>query len=299
MSYWLSSVFLFALYALCAFSFTLAKEALLVASPLFFMGFRMTLAGLGLLLIAYFWGYLQKIAYKDLALWSAIILFHIYGAYVLDLISLSYLDSSVSALWFNVSPFVTALCAYLFLGEVMTYRKWTGLLLGFIGMSIGVIGLFGCSAIGSGLYWPEGLLLGAVVCSAAGWVILKKLMQKGYSFIFINSVGMIGGGILGLCTSAGVDNWYSIGSLPVTDWYAFLYTTIAIIIVSNGLFYNLYGYLLQRYSATLLSFAGFTCPLFAALFGYWRLHEVPTVGFWVSSAIVALGLYIFYSDELA
>ncbi|MCV5950917.1 DMT family transporter, partial [Escherichia coli] len=62
--------------------------------------------------------------------------------------------------------------------------------------------------------------------------------------------------------------------------------------------YNLYGTLLKRYSATFMSFAGFTTPLFTALFGWLVLGEIVTWPFYVSFCIVLLGLVLFDQEEL-
>jgi len=59
----------------------------------------------------------------------------------------------------------------------------------------------------------------------------------------------------------------------------------------------MYGYLLKQYSATFLSFAGFSTPLFAALFGWLFLSELVTFHFFVALGLLTVGLGIFYRDE--
>jgi drug/metabolite transporter (DMT)-like permease len=73
---------------------------------------------------------------------------------------------------------------------------------------------------------------------------------------------------------------------------------LLLIAISNLICYNLYGYLLKKYSVTFVSFAGFITPLFTALFGWWYLGEVVTWPFYVSAIIVFAGLCIFNQEEL-
>ncbi|MGB8467862.1 MAG: DMT family transporter [Candidatus Babeliales bacterium] len=293
---WWRTALIFIAYALCASSFSLAKVALDYSTPLFLVGFRMLVAGLLLYLVCLASGLTQPIKRKDMPAFGAIVLFHIYGTYVLDLLSLQYLDAAISAFLFNLSPFITALLAYVVLRERITRKKWLGLCVGFSGIALALLGTPLNAAIGSGKWWPELLLLGAIVSSCIGWVFVKKLMIHDYSFMYINSLGMLGGGFLALLTSAYTENWY--GAVPVVEWWPFLALTAALIVVCNCLFYNMYGYLLRYYSTTFLSFAGFTCPLFVVLFQFIFFGQWPDVLFWYSFAIVSLGLYIFYIDEL-
>ena len=72
----------------------------------------------------------------------------------------------------------------------------------------------------------------------------------------------------------------------------------ALIIVSNLLAYNLYGALLKRFSATFLSFAGFSTPLITAFFGWAFIHETVSWGFIGCAVIVFIGLGLFYQEEL-
>ena len=287
------------MYALCASSFTISKAVLAYGAPIFFVAVRMMVAGLLLLGFLFFKGTLRTINKKDLLLFVPIVLFHIYFAYICDLWSLQYITSFKSSFFFNLSPFITALLSYVFFHERMTKNKWLGLLVGFIGLLPMLLKDVPMEeAFGSFLFisLPELVLLVAVASSCIGWITLKGLLGRGYSPLFINGVGMLVGGFLALITSFITEGWFA--TSPVYDLMPFLGLTAMIIIVCNFMFYNLYGYLLHSYTATFLSFAGFTCPLFAALFGFLFLGEQVTWHFYVAAAIVSIGLYLFYKEEL-
>jgi len=144
---------------------------------------------------------------------------------------------------------------------------------------------------------------------------MKKLTNvRGYSPVFINGIGMLGGGLLALVTSFlwektpriyGAESLgYLDKILPITvspevaGYIMFFWYTLLLIIIGNIIAYNLYGYLLTYYSATFLSFAGFTTPLFAALLGWLLLNEHITWHFFSTIIIVSFGLYLFYKEDL-
>lgn len=285
------------LYALCAGTFTICKALLMYVKPFFFIGVRMLVAG-GILLAYSYWKNRSvfKIEKKDRWLFAQIVLFHVYFAYILDLWSLQYITSSKSSFLYNLSPFLAALFSYFYFSEKMTVRKWLGLFIGFSGFLPEM--LFKASSVNTS-YWlsfPEIVLLGAVLSGVYGWITLRKLVKDGrYSPLMVNGVGMVGGGVLALITSIFVEGWTV---SPIFSLWPFIQLTILIIIVGNLLFYNFYGYLLRRYTATFLSFAGFTTPLFAALFGWIFLGEAVEWPFFLSLFVVFIGLYIFYQEEL-
>lgn len=289
------------MYGLCASSFTLAKAVLAFAKPIFFVGIRMVAAGL-LLMPAWF---REKRSIKAMTqheywLFGAIIIFHVYLAYLCDLWSLQYMTSFKSSFFFNLAPFFTALIAWVILAENVSLKQWLGMVIGFLGCFPMLLKNAPTEQIFGELLSisvPEIILLCGVFSSSVGWICLKKLLAYGHSPIKINSIGMIYGGIAALGTSLVTEQW--LAQAPVNGIWQFIVLTGAVIIVSNVFFYNMYGYLLHKYSATFLSFAGFICPLFTALFGYVFLSEQVTWHFYISSAIVSLGLYIFYQDELA
>lgn len=285
------------LYALCASSFTIAKAVLSYSAPIFFVGVRALLAGIVLSIYAWAYGISLRVDRKDMVDLSIITIFGLYIAYVFDLWSLQFMSSFKSAFFFNLSPFITALLSYFFLGEYVRKKQWLGLLIGFCAMVPIVMQsapIEGAALLSISI--PELVLLTSVIASCMGWIFMKRLLRKGYHFISLNAVSMIGGGLLALSTSALFEEWLL--QSPVTNLAAFISLTVAVILVCNVFFSNLYGYLLHRYSATFLSFAGFMCPIFTALFGAIFLHEQVTWHFVLGTIGVFIGLYLFYQDEL-
>ncbi len=276
--------------------FTVSKWGLAYSAPIFFVAVRMILAGillLGYLLIRRTKGPGLRAVVKDWFLFAQIILFHIYLTYICDLCALKDIASVESAFIYNLSPFIAAVFSYAWFNEIMTPKKWFGLSLGF-GSSL--LLLFHAGLQNPLAYSvPRLLTLLAVISGAYGWILVRALVKKGYSPTFINGIGMVGGGAIALFTSWHAETW---APYPVTDWVPFMQATILIVVLANIIFYNLYGFLLKRYTATFLSFAGFMCPLFAAILGYVFLGEIFSPRLLISFFIACLGLSIFYHEEL-
>lgn len=198
------------------------------------------------------------------------------------------------------------------MNERITKRQWLGLAIGFLGILPIVMGSDASESVAGAIGFlsiPEIVLFFAVLAGAYGWIVMKQLVSdRSYSTIMVNGVGMFAGGIITFIASLffeGVPHikvpaeaytwsidpyWGSVGM--------FLLYAGLLILIANLICFNLYGVLLRRHSATLISFAGFTTPLFAALFGWILLSESITWGFILSVVIVTLGLYLFYKDEL-
>lgn len=286
------------LYLICAATFTIAKATLAYAQPIFYVGIRMLVAGCALLAIARIrQGTALKLERIDTPLFLRLIIFNIYLAYVLDLWSLSYLTSIESSMVFNLSPFAAALFSYRWFGEIMTPKKWGGLLLGFLALiPLVFVRSENIVIFDVGRMIPLIALVVSVVSSAYGWIIMREIIKvRGYSPLFANGIAMSGGGALALLTSALVEPW---SPSPVFAWPEFLLFTGVMILVANVLFFNLYSYLLSFYTATFISFAGFLCPVFTMLFGYCFLGEPLSGRFFVSLCGVAIGLYLFHQEEL-
>jgi len=294
------------MYMLFASTFTLGKAVLAYAQPIFFIGFRMTLGGILLFLYLYLFKRNKiRLEKKHFWLFTQITIFHIFIAYVAEFWALQYLTSFKTALIYNLSPFISALFAFFFFSEKMTLKKWIGLMIGFFGFFLILANGKSPGELTKHAFaffsWPELVLLLAVFSSVYGWAIFKKLSKEGYFPVMINGFGMLTGGILALFASFLVEGAPSLkiqSSSLIFDVWVFLGYSLLLILIANVICYNLYGHLLKKYSITLLSFAGFFTPLFAALFGNIFLREVPSIFFFMALTIVAFGLYLFYKSEL-
>lgn len=289
---------LLVLYAFFASTFIIGREAVLAVPPMFFIGVRMLLAGV---LLVGFVRIFNKAAFKlkreDLFWFAGIILFHIYGSYVLEFISLQYLTGAKASLLYNLSPFITALFSYLFFGEILSFKKWMGLLIGFLAfIPVLITQPVSTESVVYNSY-AEILLIISVTASCIGWIFMKRLISEHkHSYVFVNGIGMLFGGMLSLGTSYFFEVWPSVASLYSN--IPFVRSLLLLILIGNIICYNLYGKLLHRYSTTTLSFFGASTPLFAALFGWLWLGETVSPWFYVTAVLVGVGLYIFYQEDL-
>jgi drug/metabolite transporter (DMT)-like permease len=280
------------LYALLASTFILAKNALMFGRPFFLIGFRMTLAGL---LLFAFARLNNKFTFdgRDWWLFFKVGLFHIYFSFILEFWSLQYLSAFKTTLIYSCTPFIAALLSYILLKERLNKAK-------LFGIGIGMCGMVPIFMVSSGpvsemlnISLPDMVLFGAVISGAYAWFLVKQLLVKGYPLTAINGVAMLIGGVLSFATSALLE------STPVVyDWPQFLTWVAALIIVSNVIVYNFYGWLLHRYSITFLTFAGFLCPTFAALYDWVLFGGQVKSQYLISLGLVTVGLYVFYRQEL-
>lgn len=292
--------FVLLLFAMFASVFTIGKTGLEYSSPFFLVGTRMMLAGV--LLLGYeLWRNPDKFQFQSLR-WSKIVLlafFNIYLTNVFEFWGLKYLTSSKTCLIYGISPFVSALFSYFIFSERMSWRKWVGLSIGCLGLLPVLLNSTAQEEVAGQFFafsWPEIAVLGAAICSVYGWILLRDLVKnEGYSPFLSNGLSMLIGGGFALMHSRFVEEW---DPIPVTEFLPFLECSLLLIVISNLICYNLYGALLKRYSATFMSFAGFTTPFFTALFGWFYLGEVVSWQFYLSMTILFAGLLIFYQQEL-
>lgn len=283
------------LYALLASTFVFAKFSIDYAQPIFVIGFRMTLAGALLLgYLIFFKRKALRLGKKDFLLFLRVAFFHIYLAFVAEFWSLQFITSSKANLIYSLTPFIAAGLSYFLLKERLSRRK-------LLGMGLGICGIFpilltqGNTTDFSTLTMAEIVLLVAVVSASYAWFDIKKLMNKGYSLLMINGFAMLIGGLGAFATYYLTRD----PAVPTTTnfWEFFKYVSI-LVILSNVVFYNLYGWLLKRYSITFLTFCGFLSPLFGVFMGWAFRGEPISWPYWVSLSLITFALFIFYREEL-
>lgn len=283
----------FFLYALLASTFSIGKVLLLLLPPIFLISIRMIIAGTILSTVWYIFDREISIKQRDWWLFGVIILFHILLPFTAEYIALQYISPSTACLMYNLSPFISALFSYFIFNELMTFKKWIGFIIGIIGI---LFYLQSQCCVDFGFSWPNLLMLISVITSSLGWIFVRLLVKnKGYSTLLVNGFSMFVGGWIALPISSFFEGPMSIDIIHIPHIIGLL---ALMIFITNILFYNLYGYLLKKYTATFLSFAGFVTPLFAAFFEWILFGTIVPHEFFVTVCIVGAGIFIFYQEEL-
>src|SRR5690606_6453958 len=235
----------------------------------------------GLLLLSYLWlTNRRKFKLPPEAIKGVILLAlaSIYLTNIFEIWGLSHMISSKACLLYSLSPFLAALVAFIVLKEKLNPRRWMGMFVGFFGIWPILYTQTG-SELNSGQWaifsLAELSVLGAVLCSVYGWILLKKVLDEhDLSPLTANGYSMTLGGILALIHSyfAG-EYWIPVLFMEISS---FIVNQLCMCLLSDIVCYNLYGFLLKRYSATFMSFAVLVTPLFASLFGWFFLNETVT-----------------------
>lgn len=292
-------IFMFAVWS-SVFSF--GKITMEYGPPIFLTGMRMVLGGI---LLLGFLAIFKRSSFRlnRFQIISILILafFSIYLTNALEFWGLQYLSAAKTCFIYSLSPFFAALFSYLHFKEKMNTHKWIGLGIGFLGiipilmMQTGSEDLLNAFSFFS---WPTLAIMGAALFSVYGWVILRLVVKDHeISPLMANGASMLFGGLLAFANSYFVENW---NPTPVAahHWGPFLKNTLLMTLLYNIFCYNLYGFLLKRFTATFLSFVGLLSPLFASLNGLVFLGEPIRWEILLSTAVVSLGLWIVYRAEL-
>lgn len=304
--------------ALFSLVFPLGKAALIDCPPFFLVGIRCLIAGLCVSGYALYsssgrksdrlskpgestgWQLLWSTLRRDWWYIFILALFNIYLTNSFEFWGLQYMSSAKASFIYNFGPFFAAFFSYLYFGERMSNRKWLGLVIGFIGFLPILIEESRGEGLLRHLFFistAELSLMVAVIASMYGWVVVQDLIRKKYTHIvLINGLSMIGGGIFSFINSLCVETWMP---TPVQQWWPFLGWLTGIIIVSHFICYPLYTYLLRIHTATFMAFTSIISPSFAALFDYFFFGTVVAPTFYIANIVVAIGLYIFYQEEIS
>ena len=286
--------------ALFAATFPLGKDALAYASPTFLTGLRMACAGALLLLFLYLSAPKKfTVPHRaDRTLFIVTSLFYTVLSFIPEFWALQYLSSLKTNLLWSAQPFIAALLGYFLLRERLSSRKLFALALGITGLIPIMLvpdqlatmwGEFGFVTL------PELALIVAVVSTVFSWFLIKRLMDRGYSLTEINGYTMLFGGLVCLMIS-GI-NQSLFHTVECTQFFPALLYALILVGISNIGAYMLYGHLMKTHSVTLLSFSGFTCPVFGMLISYFITGEPIYTGYIIGFCVILTGLYIFYQEE--
>ena len=279
----------------------MGRIALDCSTPAFVTAARMILAGFFLLAaLAIRKPSALKIDKTSFFLIVALAVSGIYLTNLLELWGLRYLSPAKVSVIYSLSPFFAAILSYVHFREKMTGQKLFGMLIGFCGF----IPIFLAKNSSEQLLhaftlfsWPELGVMTAVFLATYGWIFLRTAVRRDTTSFAVNGYAMLLGGMLALGHSLLFDVW---DPTPIYSGqgFSFVQSVLLMLLVSNILCFNLYGYLLKKFTATFLTLVGLSCPVFTSI-NDWLIRKEPlSPAVFLSTAIIALGLFIVYQTEL-
>lgn len=284
--------------------FILGKLALEVCPPFFLTGVRMLIGGIVSLFLFYA---VERKSLKSIIklpsyIWKQVLILSIVNIYIpnsYEFWGLQYLSAGKSAFIYNLTPFFSAGISYIFLKEYMTINKFIGLLIacvGFVPLLVGVADVADITFKIGYISLAELALVLASFSTAFGYVLMRVMSkEETISPFLFNGVSMIVGSVF-----CFIHAHFAEGAPYVLpeNYLRFIVLATLTSLILNVICFNLCAFLLRRYTATFILFASFMAPLWAAILGYFFLHEEVSMLFIVSSSLVFVGLVIFYQQEL-
>lgn len=278
--------------AIFALTFSTGKKALLYSSPLMLSFGRTAVTAIILLSLEF----IKNRSFPRINKTNLILLLSYSVTLLISFLcgnwALAHITSIKSALFYAMAPLITATISYFIFKDHFNYYKTTGVIIGLIGMLlICTSNLNQTTLILQRPGLPELILALAVIAYASSWFLVKPLVTKNhYNSIYINGLASLVSSLICLFII-----FITKQNIPIIP--AFWIWTCLQALISGVICYTLYMYLLNFYSASFLSFSGFSEPIFAAIYGWVLLDEKPLVIFWIATILISIGLFLFYRGE--
>ena len=292
----------FLLFAIWSSCFSIGKLAVGFSTPLFFTASRMLFAALIILAYLFFRKKQRlKINKRQIVPIALLAILSMYLTNTLEFYGLQHLSAAKTCFIYSLTPFFAAFFSYIHFKEKLNFKKWIGMIIGFVGIMPVFFIHTGSESLTKSFFiisWPELAVIGATLFSVYGWVLLRLLVKdNNISPLTANGWSMLLGGLLSIGHSYLIDTWAPIPVAP-GGILGFSQGVFLITFISNVLCYNLYGFLLKKYTATFMSFVGLLSPVFASLSEWILLKTAPNPVILLSTGVVLFGLWIIYREEL-
>jgi drug/metabolite transporter (DMT)-like permease len=252
------------------------------APPFMSGGLRFLIGSLPLLLIALQPQRLGKLRGIDFAKFALVGFFQTAVLFGINFTALKHVPAGVSSIILNTNPFFVAIFAHLLIkGDKLNRQKSLGLLLGFGGVLVLVLGGKGFGEVEP--YWPAILLL-----AAADWAfssILIKLL-KFQDMVSLTAWQSLFGAIVLLGAGFGLE------TEPVHWTGSFIFWTLYVALIGSSFAWWAWSKLLGRYSASRISVFLFLIPIFGVLSSVVLLGESLSYNMLLGGALVAFGIVV-------
>jgi drug/metabolite transporter (DMT)-like permease len=268
---------------LWSFAFVAGKIGVTDCPPLILLAARFSLAGILILGISAFRREGWSLSWRDTLVFAILGVANNALYLGLGYTGLQTVSAGLGALIVSANPVFTAVFAALFLGEPLTWRKVTGLLLGIIG-----VGFIVWHRMSVGTDSLHGILftLASLASIVAGTILFKVLAPKGSLWIGNGVQNLAAGLVLIPFAFTLADASAIVPSMRLLEAFAFL--TLG----GSILAYLLWFHLLKVCGATAASAYHFLMPPLGMLFAWMVLGEHVESRDLMGIIPVALGIYL-------
>jgi drug/metabolite transporter (DMT)-like permease len=194
--------------------------------------------------------------------------------------SLQYLDASVGALFFSLTPLLMALFAFAFEREPLSKRAVAGLALGLAGVAY-LFAPVGPSAL------PVVPMLAGLV-SAVAWALGSVLQRRigASDVVQASAMQMLAAGACGVLVSLASGERVTAAVLRPEGIGAFFY----LVVFGSVVGYSCYLWLMRNASTVLASTYAYVNPVVAIVLSVVFLHEALTPRLVVAAVVIVLGV---------
>ncbi len=266
------------------------KVGVTEAPPLLFSGFRQLLAGS--LILAWFvirgrmpWLDLKYLRFQS---WLGFLLLTIGNG--VGLVSLTFLDSGISALLSASTPFLIVLFNLLLKSDDrLQARGWAGIFLG----AAGIVYLsWDGIRTQAGMSYVWGLCF--LLVALSGWAygsVVSKTRQWTYPVILAAGIQMVSGGTVTLLMSLPLEDPADIRFSPALG-----YSMAYLVVFGSIVAYSSYMYALSRLPASVVSLYAYINPVLALMAGWAFLNERLDARVGIAALLILGGVYLVNAD---
>jgi drug/metabolite transporter (DMT)-like permease len=207
-----------------------------------------------------------------------------------------YISSSMTALLIASNPFWMVTLGWLFMGRGKpNYKVTIGLLIGFVGVTMLILGRPDTSGTTGDLQWL-GIIL--VTLATIGWAFGSLYGAKAptaKSNILAAGMQMLAGGSILLVVSLVTGEWqrFDYRAVSSTSWLALAY----LIFVGALVAYTAYSWLLQNASPSAVSTYAYVNPVVAVLLGWAIAGESMTAQMLIGAAIIVVSVMLVTANN--
>ncbi|OGI82884.1 hypothetical protein A3G53_02590 [Candidatus Nomurabacteria bacterium RIFCSPLOWO2_12_FULL_44_11] len=207
---------------------------------------------------------------------------------------LEYTTAIISGMLYASVPLITAALASLILSEKVSIKKWLGIIVGFSGVLIIILGptLRGSSEWG-GTIFGNAIIFLAVIAFCFYSVVSKKYSSEYSPIVLVKYFFFTTFIVQSAFLLFRLENFRILADIHPVTWLAVIYSGV----IGTTLYYFLYQYVIKKASPVLASTAFFLQPLANILWAWLLIGEKITSIFFFGAIFIFLGMAMVFHEQ--